>query len=207
MDKRFSHIIFDLGGVLIGLDTGRTLRALQDLAPHADVDWKELYHHPLALDYEKGLVTDDEFRNGLRDILEINHPDEEIDAAWNAMILDFPSDRFGLIQKLSGHYTVLLLSNTNDIHLRHVQQKVQALGFDSLDQHFTRAHYSHRMKMRKPDREIYETVLDEHGLEPSEAFFIDDNPFNIESAAATGIGTHHLTDINDLNNLVESKLL
>jgi FMN phosphatase YigB (HAD superfamily) len=207
MDKRFTHVIFDLGGVLIGLDPGRTLRALQNLAPHADVDWKELYHHPLALKYEKGLVGDDEFREGLREVLETDQPDEEIDAAWNAMILDFPSDRFSLLEELSRKYKVLLLSNTNDIHLRYVQHKVNALGYESLDQHFTRAHYSHHMKMRKPDKEIYEKVLSEHGLAPGEAFFIDDNPANIESAAMLGIGTHHLTHLDSLTNFVKSAFL
>jgi len=205
--KELSHIIFDLGGVLIGLDTARTLQALQQLSPDANVDWADLYHHPLALNYEKGLISDAAFRDGLRELLAIDLDDDIIDKAWNAMILDFPSDRFELIERLSPHYTILLLSNTNDIHLRFVNEKVNALGFESLDQHFTRAHYSHRMKMRKPDTEIYETLLSEHRLEPGNALFIDDNPHNIASAAHIGIRTHHLTEFESLSDFVETNLI
>ena len=208
MDRNgLTHIIFDLGGVLINLDTQRTLKAFQALAPDADFNWSEMYHHPVALQYEQGLISDDEFRQGIRDILQKDISDEQIDTAWNAMILDFPEDRFDLLSRLSEHYTLLLLSNTNDIHLRFVHDKILALGFESLDQHFTRAHYSHRMKMRKPDAIIYQTLLAENKLDPGQSLFIDDNPYNIESAAALGIHTHHLTDITTLTGYLENTLL
>jgi putative hydrolase of the HAD superfamily len=202
-----THIIFDLGGVLIGLDTAKTLSELKKLAPEAPVDWAMMYHHPLALNYEKGLISDEEFRDGLRDLLNIDHDDHEIDAAWNAMILDFPEDRFNLLEQLSRKYTVLLLSNTNDIHLRHVQGKARKQGYDSLDQHFHTAHYSHRMKMRKPDAEIYLKLLDTHGLQPHQTIFIDDNPHNVASASELGIHIHHLTDIDTLGDFIHRNLI
>lgn len=34
----------------------------------------------------------------------------------------------------------------------------------------------------KPDEKMYKTALDELGIEPEEAFFIDDSPKNIEGA-------------------------
>ncbi|MCA6074890.1 HAD family hydrolase [Fulvivirga sedimenti] len=202
-----THIIFDLGGVLINLDMPRTFKAFQELAPQSEVNWKEMLHHPIPLRYEQGFISDAEFRDGLREILKANVSDEQIDWAWNQMILDFPEDRFPLLEELAEKYVVLLLSNTNDIHLRYVHSKVQEMGYEELDQFFTKAHYSHRMGLRKPDQAIYQAVLAEHDIRGAQALFIDDNPFNIRAAGEMGIQTHHLTDINTLPDFISSRLL
>jgi 2-haloacid dehalogenase len=39
----------------------------------------------------------------------------------------------------------------------------------------------------KPDRRYFELALERFGLEPGEAFFTDDNPHNVEAAAALGV--------------------
>ena len=63
---------------------------------------------------------------------------------------------------------------------------------------------SYEMGMRKPDAEIFEFILDENKLEPSETLFVDDTKENIDTAAFLGIRTWHLQvgkeDIIELNN-------
>ncbi len=193
-----THIIFDLGGVLIDLDTQRTVDAFKELSSDPDINWNEVLAHPHLLDYEQGHINDAEFREGVREHLSISATDSLIDDAWNAMILEFPDDRFALLESLTKSYDILLLSNTNEIHLRHVNEKIRKHGYDKLDDLFVTAYYSQRLKLRKPNVEIYQEVIRRSNLVPSSAIFIDDNPHNIEGAREAGLHAHHLTRIGDL---------
>jgi len=46
----------------------------------------------------------------------------------------------------------------------------------------------------KPDRRIFDQACQRFGLQPAEAFFVDDSARNIEGARALGFHTHHFTD-------------
>ena len=48
------------------------------------------------------------------------------------------------------------------------------------------------MGYRKPEKEAYQLILDNHGLNPAETVFIDDTLPNIEGAKAVGLQTIHL---------------
>lgn len=65
-------------------------------------------------------------------------------------------------------------------------------GVTSLDTYFHKAYYSHIMKKRKPNADIFEQVLDENNLAGHETLFLDDNLGNIEGANLVGIKTVHV---------------
>ena len=112
----------------------------------------------------------------------------------NAMLLTIPSEKYELLLRLKTRYRVFLLSNTNNIHLESFNQLVHRdTGLRELDYYFHKAYYSHLMKMRKPDAEIYSHVLSENKLSPDETLFLDDNFDNIKGAAGLGIKTIHVT--------------
>jgi putative hydrolase of the HAD superfamily len=46
------------------------------------------------------------------------------------------------------------------------------------------------MGMRKPNRDIFEFVLNTHNLNVSETLFIDDSPQHLKTAADLGLHTH-----------------
>jgi putative hydrolase of the HAD superfamily len=52
------------------------------------------------------------------------------------------------------------------------------------------------MFMRKPDAEIFERVMNDNDLKPSETLFLDDNASNVAGAASVGIQTVHVTSPN-----------
>lgn len=187
----YSTLIFDLGGVIINLDTQSTVNAFirhnSSLSP-------EILHHPAAINYEMGTISDAQFRDEVRLLVAPKLTDEEIDTCWNAMILDIPAWRIDLLRRLRNNHTLFLLSNTNAIHMRRVEQEVGQFGVSSLDELFDRAYYSHKMNKRKPNTDIYEQIIRENDLRPEKTLFIDDNPYNIAGAEKTGIHTIHLTD-------------
>ena len=57
------------------------------------------------------------------------------------------------------------------------------------------------MKIRKPDIEIFKTVIDENNLELSETIFIDDGPQHIAGARTAGLTSYLLEKNQTLNEL------
>ena len=114
--------------------------------------------------------------------------------SWNAMALDLPMARIGLIDRLrqSGK-RVFLLSNINAIHEELVEERYQELGrAGRFDDCFDGLYYSHRIGLRKPDREVFERVIGEQGLVPSRTIFIDDTLQHVEGARTVGLHAYHL---------------
>jgi putative hydrolase of the HAD superfamily len=197
------NIIFDLGGVIINLSVEKTHQAFADLSGFSVDEINTLVHEVTFFhDYEKGMIQDADFRNHLRQSLKISADDARIDKAWNAMLLDIPMERIRLLEQLAGEYKLYLLSNTNNIHLQSFNAQVHQLtGFPALDQYFDQAYYSHLLKMRKPDLEIYEHVLQTNGLIPHETIFLDDNKDNLTGANKAGIKTFHVQQPDQLFSL------
>ncbi|HSI68702.1 MAG TPA: HAD family phosphatase, partial [Gillisia sp.] len=153
------------------------------------------------LDYEKGLITSDEFiTNYINEYSHLDH--EKVTNSWNAILKDFPLYRFQFIKKLSEEkeYKLILLSNTNEIHIDYIKENVPF--FDDFKNCFDAFYLSHEINFRKPDAEIYKFVLQKHDLKPEECLFIDDTKENTDAAAALGIHTWNLEptreDIIDL---------
>jgi glucose-1-phosphatase len=192
--KNIENIIFDLGGVLLNLDPMASVHAL---IKHSELSLenKNLIRlsHDVFFDYEKGLIPDAEFRARLREYLATEASDEELDTAWNMMLLDFPSERILLLKALRKKYKLYLLSNTNGIHLKRVSEILQEASGRDLDHFFDKVYYSFSMYKRKPEPEIFLQVLEENNLKAEETLFVDDSLENIESAKKLGILTLHVT--------------
>lgn len=197
------NIIFDLGGVIINLSVEKTHQAFASLSGFTLQEVKDVVHQSAFFhEYEKGLISDAEFRNHLRESLQLNVDDSELDHAWNAMLLDIPIERIHLLERLKGQFNLYLLSNTNNIHLQSFNAQVSHLtGFPSLDQYFNNAYYSHLIKMKKPDVEIYEYVLQNNNLLPQETIFLDDNVDNLAGANKAGIRTFHVQQPDQIFSL------
>jgi glucose-1-phosphatase len=194
MDKSIKTIIFDLGGVILDLSVDKTIEAFANLAGINKEKATTLFHTSPEFNlYEKGGMTDEQFRQFLRSAYTPNSSDQEIDAAWNQMLRGIPVVKLNLLEKLKTQYTVFLLSNTNEIHLRYINANLLPLNTVGLDQYFHRAYYSHRMLKRKPDAEIFEQVIQENGLVAEQTLFLDDNLMNIKGGESVGIKTVHVT--------------
>ncbi len=94
--KEVKNILFDLGGVLLDIDPRRSVAAFREMGM-ADLirpgGWS--YDHEVFLKMEQGLLTDQEFRDGVRALLPGPASDEAIDRAWCAMLIPFPTKRSG----------------------------------------------------------------------------------------------------------------
>ncbi|OFX88158.1 MAG: hypothetical protein A2W99_10560 [Bacteroidetes bacterium GWF2_33_16] len=200
---RIKNIIFDLGEVIINLDTMRTASEMKKLG---FLDFEKSYSLLSQTDIfdllEKGLINPDQFRGEIRKHLQTSVSDEQIDSAWSAMLLDFPEERINLIKIANQKYRTFLLSNTNKIHFdNYISDFKTKFGFH-FSTLFEKAYYSFELGMRKPDSDIFKYVIKKSRLVPDETLFIDDSEANIKTAKSLGIQTLWI-DVKNGDDLVE----
>lgn len=194
--EQFDNIIFDYGGVIINIDTFKTINEFAEISGKDPLAlYQDSLKYSVFPDFEKGLISEIEFVEGVRELLGADIGDQQIIEGWNAMILDIPAKRIELLKQLSANKNIFLLSNTNSIHLTRVGVEVRkVMNQDLIDPLFNKAYYSHLMGMRKPDSEIYDFVISENELDPSKTLFLDDNPDNLKGAEKLGIQTIQVTE-------------
>ena len=151
---------------------------------------------------ETGSISEADFFARIRETIPNPVSDAQIETAWNAMLLQFRIESLNCLEELAANFNIFLLSNTNSIHFRAFRhQFTRETGRPSLDNYFQKTWYSHLVRLRKPEQEIYEFVLGNAGISAAETLFIDDSINNIEAAAAMGISTKLLSPGEKIENL------
>lgn len=191
---QYPNIIFDLGGVILNIDYHLTIRAFEQLGmTDFGSHFTQMRQTELFDRLERGEADRDEFHAALRGRLRPGVTPEEMDRAWNAMLLDLPAERLHLLTRVSRTRRTFLLSNTNHIHVSAFEHDLMRVHGTGLGPYFERVYYSCNMGMRKPEERIFLQVCTENGLEPSETLFIDDSPQHVEGARRAGLAAYHLT--------------
>ena len=178
------NIIFDYGDVFINLDKSATIKELHKLGIEEITD--EMLE--IAKTYEIGRIDSDEFVGAFKNL----HPhisDEDFIKSWNAILKDFPIHRLDFIKELnaSGKYRLFLLSNTNDLHISWIQDDWQEELYKEFKNQFEQFYLSHEIDLRKPNKDIFDFVLNENGLKAEETLFVDDTKENTDAAEKLGI--------------------
>ena len=204
MDKKIKNIVFDLGGVLVDLDFKAAINGLQK-AGFANVkeQLQAFDRDGIFQKFELGEMTAEEFRTAIRENSSVELTDEEVDALWNAMLLEVPREKLELILHLRGKYMVYLLSNTNSIHWDYVCKNAFNYRGFRVNDYFEETFLSYEMHLAKPDKAIYEKVLQDANLLPEETLFIDDSEANCKAAEEVGIHAHHYHIGDDLSKVFE----
>ena len=196
-------IIFDFGDIFINLDKQATIDGLQRLGLSS---WNEDLDR-LNISFEKGQISRDNFLLGIQKHIP-NATIEDILAAWNAVLLDFPLPRLEFLQLLSQKYRLFLLSNTDAIHIDHFEQREGASFYGDFYQCFEKIYFSYEMGMRKPDAEIYHALIRQHELSPKRTLFVDDKKDNTEAAKALGLHVWNLqVGQEDVIELLDKKII
>lgn len=191
-------IIFDFGDVFINLDKQGAMQNALDL-----FEVEELPEELIAVNtlYEQGLMSSEEFI----DFYTENFPKlsrQTIIEAWNCILKDFPEERLAFLQKLKKehHYQLILLSNTNELHIDWIKKQIPF--YTEFKSCFDQFYLSHEIQLRKPNHDIYQFVLNENHLEAKNCLFIDDTKENTDAASALGIHVWNIDetkeDVKDL---------
>ncbi len=206
--KKIKNIIFDLGGVILNIDYHLTSKAFVKLGI---LNFDELYsqaqQNNVFNDFETGRTGGEEFIEYIRQFIP-SKTKEEIEAAWNAMLLDLPAERIELLKKISANYRIFLLSNTNEIHIEYFTKYVnQKFGINLFESLFENHYYSNQIGYRKPNAEAFNYVMSKNNLNPAETLFIDDSKQHIEGAKKVKLNTYLLKKGEDISALFLDKSL
>ena len=182
-------VVFDIGGVLIGLDMDRCIRAFRE-----DVGFKRItqlldpYHQKGIIgDLEGGKLSESHFKELILAESRMDAKPEDIDEAMGKLLISEMDPRTAkAVKSLVGKYPLYLLSNNNPISMRNCIKVLKDNGLDP-EKTFNGQFISSEMKMLKPSKEFYQTVILKIGVPPREIIFIDDNLENVEGARAVGI--------------------
>lgn len=191
--------LFDFGDVFLNLDKEATFRELKKLGLNGFKPEME----QLNATFEKGEITSNEFVHLYQKWFP-QAKKQDLVNAWNAILLDFPKHRIEFIENLAAtkKFQLLLLSNTNEIHIDWVKNNIKY--FDRFKNCFEKFYLSHEIGLRKPDAEVFDFVLSENGLQAKEVLFIDDTQINTEAAKNLGIPVWNINpkieDITELFN-------
>lgn len=190
--KNLKNIIFDYGNVIFEINFKRTQNALLQLGiTNAEAFFAHKNHNQLFDNFETNAISTDEFRAGIRRAAHNNDlTDHQIDDAWNSLLIGISANNHEVLLEMKAKYRTFLLSNNNAIHydwiIKHIKENYNINNYDN---YFEKAYFSHLMELRKPNVNIFEQVIKENNLNPSETLFIDDSPQHIEGAKKAGLNT------------------
>ena len=195
-------VIFDLGGVIYGVDYHKTINAFKALG----IDrFEEIYakagQSDLFNDLEEGKISRAVFVERIKTLSGQDMISSQIFIAWNSMLLGFMPDALTCLKRLRGSYRLFLLSNTNEIHIQEIENRVGAEVFSDFCALFEKVYLSHELGLRKPHPEVFTHIIEEQGLAASETLFIDDSIQHVEGAIKAGLRAYHLTDDQTIDQL------
>lgn len=178
-------LVFDIGGVLIEYGSAPRLLEWFDYSISEDELWRKWLLSPAVRMFEMGQSTANEFAVALCDEFGLPlQPCAFLDefAVWPRALMPGAAE---LLKSLEDRFVLASCSNTNVLHWERVA------GMDILDRF--NAHFaSHLTGCVKPDRETFQNILSEFGCAPHRICFFDDNPLNVEGAAAAGFVARHV---------------
>lgn len=196
------NIIFDFGDVFINLDKDGAMKQALNLFGIDPFSPQMIETNNL---YEQGLISTSEFiqfyKNTFPSITE-----DKIIETWNYILKDFPLHKLNFIKSLAGEkkYRLILLSNTNELHINWVKEHVPF--YDNFKSCFDKFYLSHEIHLRKPNYDVFKFVIQQNNFNVFETLFIDDTIEHTNSAKELGLHTWNINPkTEDIVNLFEIK--
>lgn len=192
-------ICFDLGNVLIFFDWKIAENRLNEIEPDLGYCTTQFLknNRELIVKLEKGKISDDEFLTQVK-----NHINSKIDKITLAKIYSeiFWENKVltSLLPRLHQKYNLYLLSNTNAIHKKYGWEKFKFLN------NFDKLFLSHELGYIKPEKDIYQRVIDETKINPNEILYIDDVKEFVEAARECGWNTFHFSSNESLIDFLKA---
>ena len=196
---QYKNIIFDLGNVLVKLDSPGCMNAFKALGMEKLTDFVA-YPEAKKLMGELGigLISTEQFCDAARDLTQTTVSNHQMIEAANRMLVVIPDEKKRrLLELKSKGYRLFLLSNTIDIHWDYCVENLFPYQGHNVDDYFEKVFLSQRLHLSKPDARIYEEVIRQAEIVPEESLFIDDLKENCVAAEKLGIHTFQNVEFDD----------
>jgi len=196
-------VVFDLGGVLIDWDPRHLYRKLfadpdemeSFLAEVTTAEWNA--HQDAGRPWADAVETLVAEYPERRELIEAFH------RRWPEMLAGaIPGTVDVLTDLRATGIRLVALSNWSTEMFPIAQERFDFLAW------FEGILISGEVGVNKPDRRIFEHLVERFAIDPAAALFVDDSLANIDAARAFGLGAIHFTDAHALRrDLIELALL
>ena len=179
---KFRAVIFDIGRVLVRVDVARAMSGLgQGMGLAPEELWSAIGKDPHWPDWQEGRMTARDWHLHLAKRLGGSLTFEQFTEVWNRALDSNPIQDDDFLEKLSKRYRLALLSNTDPIHVAHME------GTYDFMRHFPNRLYSCAVGASKPNPLIFREALRACKVNAEEAVYIDDVPGYVEAARRLGM--------------------
>ena len=176
-------LLFDLGGVLVDIDFSRVLHSWSHSSrlPLPEITRRFSMDEPYR-QHEMGEITASDYFAHLRQLLELEATDNEIERGWNDLFVGEIAATIDCIASAQTNFPCYLFSNTNPTH-----QAFWTSSFPAALDPFQQIFVSSEMGLRKPDRAAFEAIAAATGFRLDEILFFDDTEENVIGARLAGM--------------------
>lgn len=197
---RIRNVVFDLGGVLIAWRPQEIIDSFYEDPELRAAVRRDAFQHPDWLEMDRGTL--DEPALCERFAARLKRPAAEMAALFEhvrASLVPVPAT-VALVERLRERgYPLYVLSNMSMPMFRHIER----FAFFRL---FTGKVISGAINLVKPERAIYEHLVQSFGLDARETVFIDDLPANVSAAREVGLAAIRFEDVGQCERDLEPLL-
>ena len=194
------NIVFDLGRVLIKFEPKEYIEQNVPEKKREDF-YNGIFGSTEWLMLDRGTLSYEDAKKIFKE--RVPGADKQIDRLFDVdlfEILQPIEENVKLLSKLKEKYNLYILSNFHQPAFEHIFKKYDF--FRLFDGHTVSCYYY----LLKPEKEIYDTLIDKFNLIPEETVFIDDTKVNIDACEKEGIRGIHLPDYTELKQKLEEFL-
>ncbi len=179
-------IIFDIGGVIQGLDWSFIVNSLLDLKGDLEINtFRSAFYHDKKnfFDlYALSKISKEDFWGMVASRLNIDKKNiDKLSEKFELLYSFVNNDIIDLIKALKYNYKLFTLSNScPEIERKIIKDNIYPHLFDKM-------YFSHITGKRKPDQEAYLQITAENLIKPEECIFIDNDAKNILGAKSIGM--------------------
>ncbi|MCV2403327.1 HAD family phosphatase [Marinomonas sp. C2222] len=189
-------VLFDLGNVLVDLgDVSEMHSMLNTKGEEAEV-WLQWLNSPAVAAFDSGRISFDDFATALLKEVASDTDKEVFKTAFQAWPRGLFSGALDLVNSVKPELHRAVLSNTNAAHWPRLMEEMSLAG------KFHSYYASHQVGLVKPERAIYQHVIDALRVLPEEILFIDDNQVNIDRALEVGMIAHRVKGVEEARRVL-----
>jgi putative hydrolase of the HAD superfamily len=189
LERAIRTVIFDIGRVLVRVDVSRAMQGLaQGISLSPQELWVAIEKDPRWPDWQEGRISARDWYLHLAKRLGGSLTFDEFFEAWNRALDPQPIQDNSLFESLRKDFLLGLLSNTDPIHVAHLEATYDFFRFFPKS---TRT-YSCSVGSSKPSPLIFRDALKALRSKAEESVFIDDIEAYVDAARGLGIhGIHY----------------
>jgi putative hydrolase of the HAD superfamily len=197
--SHYKNIVFDIGNVLVHYDPEAFIQR-SPYRKEKEALMREIFDSWEWVELDRGTIDEREaFDRFLKRNPSLREEIMYIEEHWVNEVFTLIGGTSEILTRVKKQgYRVYLLSNFGKRGFEKIEKEYPFF------MHIDGKIVSYTVKSVKPEKEIYEHLLNRYHLNPEETVFIDDNENNLETASKYGILCHRFQNPDVLSEFLET---